>query len=298
MAQTLLIDITRLGEYDVLIKKYIGKAEGRISTKLGTVPAKIGSGEDEQEVNDLVDYINKKVALANGNASALAYRVQANEDAIGKQNTAAEGQASNATGLYAYVDSAAAAAISKVVANASTSYDTLQEFEAWILSDIDGAAAMQRAIKVLEGTDGSAPTKASNSIPGVKLYIDDLVSNKNVDAAVAEGELLMTATPADNKVTLASTQKLKDAVTRAEASVQDITLEVNGSLVKFALDKTSKNIKVSISDADLSTKIEGMYGDMQGNTAATVAEVEAKVDLLEVCSDTAISGLFAGIELD
>lgn len=293
MAKKLLIDITRLGEYDVLIKDYIGVKESGINTKIGTVPSKIGSGENEQSVNDLVDYINKKVALVNADATALAGRVSANEEAIGTANTAAEGEASNASGLYLYIDTAAAAAVTKVVAGADTSYDTLKEIEAWILNNTTGAAKMQSDIKFLQGTDGTTHTKESASIPGVKLYIDDLVSNKNVDAAVAEGELLLTATPSGNKVTIGTTEKLQNAVARAEASVQSVSEGTSvENYVALAVDNTTSAVKVSVDDSALKTKIEGMYTDMQGNTTETVASVEAKVNDLEICTAKDITDLF------
>lgn len=282
---TLLIDITRLGEYDVLIKKHINKTFKGLSDKIGVVPAKIGEGDDEEVVNDVIDYIQKSIALANKENIALAARVTANETAV-------------QTTLPAYIDAAAAAAIAKVVSNASTDFDTLQEFEAWIKSDIDGAAAMQKAIKVLQGTDGSAQTKDSASIVGVKLYIDSLVEGKNVDAAVAEGELLLTASASNNKVTIGSTSKLQTAVERAENAVQSVSKASEGTLVKVVMNNSTKNIGMGINDADLNTKIESMYAEMQGDTTETVASVEAKVDDLEVCSAQDITNLFEGLDLD
>ena len=281
-----LIDITRLGEYNALIKEYVQDKVDGVNGKIGTVPSKVG----EQNVTDLVDYITKTVAAANANAEALASRVAANEAAIGH----AKGTGVAATGLYLHVDNAAAAAIAQVVAGADASFDTLKEIEQWINNNIDGAEAMKTAIKVLQGTDGSNQTKDSSSIPGVKLYIDSLVSGKNVDAAVADGELLLTASAASNKVTVASTEKLKNAVARAEASVQNVSKGTGvENYVSLTINNAAKDVKASISDAALVTKINGMYNEIQGNTSETVASIDAKVAELQVCSADDITALFA-----
>ena len=285
---TKIIDITRLGEYDVLLKGFFKAKTDKIEETIGTVPTKVG----DTNVANLIEYLTAKVAEVNKDAVALEKRVKANEDAIGKENTAAEGAASNATGLFAYIDDAAAEAIAKVVAGASTSYDTLVEIEQWIKNDTDGAASMQKAIKVLQGTDGSTQTKDSASILGVKLYIDSLVSGKNVEAAVAAGDLLFTASAANNKVTVGTTEKLQSAVTRAENSVQTVTKATSKETYVTLSVTNAAAAKVGINDTALSTKIDAMYADMQGNTTATVKNVEDKVNYLVVADAEDITGLF------
>lgn len=277
-----IIDITLLGQYDVLIKQYLQDKVDAINETIGTVPAKVGEGENEKAVANLIEYLQKSVELVNADATALTKRVEANEKEV-------------QTTLPAYIDAAAAAAIAKVVGGASEDYDTLQEFEAWLLSDSIGAEAMKKAIKTLQGNDGTTQTKDSASIPGVKLYIDSLVDNKNVDAAVAEGELLLTAAADDNVVTVGSTAKLQTAVTRAENSVQDVAKDEANSketYVSVAVDHSTKAVKVSIDDTALSEKIDGMYTDMQGNTEETVASIETKVNYLQLAEKNDIRALF------
>lgn len=280
---TLLIDITRLGEYDVLIKKHINKTFKALSDKVGTLPATVGEGEDEKSVADVVDFIQKSVALANKDAAALIVRVAKNETEV-------------QTTLPAYIDAAAAAAVAQVVGGATADYETLQQFEAWVGAHKLDAKGMQDAIKVLQGS--ADDTKDSASIPGVKLYIDSLVNGKDVDAAVKEGELLLTATHEGNKVIVGTTAKLQGAVERAENSVQNVSKAGEGSLVKAIVNNASKNIEVGIDDSALDAKIEAMYADMQGDTTETVASVEAKIDDLEVCSAKDITDLFEGMNLD
>lgn len=280
---TSLIDITRLGEYDVLIKKHINKTFKGLSDTIGVLPTKIGEGEDEKSVENVIDYIQKSIALANKDAAALTLRVAANENEV-------------QTLLPAYIDAAAAAAITKVVGGATADYETLQKFEAWVTAHKLDAKGMQDAIKALQGS--ASDTKDSASVPGVKLYIDSLVDGKNVDAAVKEGELLLTASAENNVVTVGTTTKLQSAVERAENAVQSVSKASEGSLVKAIVNNSTKNIEVGIDDSALNTKIEAMYAEMQGDTTETVASVEAKVDDLEVCSAKDITDLFEGMNLD
>lgn len=280
---TLLIDITRLSEYDVLIKKHINKTFKGLSDKIGVLPSTVGTGEDEKSVVDVIDYIQKSIALANKDAAALTLRVEKNETEV-------------KTTLPAYIDVAAAAAVAKVVGGAGADYQTLQKFEAWVGAHKLDAKGMQDAIKALQGS--ASDTKDSASIPGVKLYIDSLVNGKNVDAAVKEGELLLTASAENNVVTVGTTTKLQSAVERAENAVQSVSKASEGSLVKAIVNNSTKNIEVGIDDSALNTKIEAMYADMQGDTTETVASVEAKVDDLEVCSAKDITDLFEGMNLD
>jgi len=299
---TKLIDITRLGEYDVLLKQFIDDKFDAISQTIGTVPAKLGEGENEQDVANLIDYIQKSITLINGAADGIKERVAANEVAIGAKESVITAEAyaalteeqkalyvqdgenykKVATGLFKYVDDAAAAAITKVVADANADYDTLVEIENWINSELDGAAAMQNAIKYLKGTDGTVHTKNSVSIPGALLYVDSIVAGKNADADAVEGELLMDASATSNKVSVESTEKLQNAVERAEGAVLSVKkAETN---VENYVDLTvtdGDDATVGISDARLSAKIEGVYSDIQGDTDTTIEDLNGTVGALK-----------------
>jgi len=293
--QKKLIDITLLGKYDAKIKTYVGTAETGLNTKIGTLPAKVG----EENVADVIDYIDKKIALVNGDASALEGRVAANETAIGKKKNGEEA----ATGLYLYVDNAAQAAVDAVVAGASESFDTLKEIADWIANDESGAAKMASDITALQGS--ASDTSASVSIVGVKKYAEEKVAGKNVSAEGETGDnALLTASAASNKVTVASTQKLKDAVTRAEGAVLSLGKATSTETYVSITVTDGDNATVKIDDSVLNTKIgaakngetaaTGMYADIQGATNQTVKGLEDKVGAVpESVGETATGTVIA-----
>lgn len=93
--------------------------------------------------------------------------------------------------------------------------------------------------KAAEG-DEDAVTGLADALD-VKTEIAKAVAAKNVDAEGEEGDsALVTASAEDNTVTVASTQKLKDAVTAAESAVQTIAVATEGQEVTVS-DKSDTN---------------------------------------------------------
>lgn len=93
----------------------------------------------------------------------------------------------------------------------------------------------------------------------VKAYVDGKVSGKNV---AAEGDTLVSASASGNTVTVAATQKLKDAVANAESSVQS----VNG--------KTGST--VTLTGADIATN-HNLSGSENATVNAVLADIYAKL---------------------
>lgn len=288
VTQKQLIDITLLGKYDELIKKFIEDKETALNTTIGTLP---------EGAQDVVSYINAQVEGINGAADDLEERVAKNELAIGHAKDADHAESS---GLYLYTDNAAKAAVDKVVDGATDKFDTLKEIAEWIASDTTGAAKMANDIAALQGSE--TDTSAAVSIVGAKKYADEKVADKNVDAEGETGDdALVTASAEDNAVTIASTKKLKDAVALAETSVQTVTKDtsvetyvtiavVDGDDATVALDDSALVTKIGAAKGD--TDATGMYADIQGATNATVKDVEEKVDALVLAEESQITALF------
>lgn len=281
-----LIDITLLGKYDELLKGVITTKETEINTKIGTLP----EGSD-----DVISYINAQIATVNGAATTLEGRVAANELAIGKK---AEGEQA-ATGLYLYTDNAAKKAVEDIVGGATEDFDTLKEAETWISEHESVAAQMQIDITALKGSE--ADTEESNSIVGAKKYAEKAVADKNVSAAGETFDAaLVEAEATANKVTVNATKKLKDAVALAETSVQSVgkATSVENFVEISVVD--GDDATVAIADTKLVAKLgaasttapTGMYADIQGATTATVADVNDKVDALQLASEAQVKALF------
>ena len=110
-------------------------------------------------------------------------------------------------------------------------------------SAYDKANAAYTVKTELIGTD--ADTKDKDTINGAKKYADAAVTAKNVTADGVTGDnALVKASAASNKVTVDSTQKLKDAVSKAETSIQTI----NGTEKQIKVTKSGTTVAVGFAD--------------------------------------------------
>ena len=113
-----------------------------------------------------------------------------------------------------------------IPSSAKESLDTLQEIAAWIQDHPDDASAMNQAISDLSALVGELPstTTATTVVGYITAEIAALaqqISGKNVGASGETGNnALVTASASNNNVTVASTQKLQDAVAAAESALQ------------------------------------------------------------------------------
>lgn len=110
-------------------------------------------------------------------------------------------------------------------------------------SAYDKANAAYTVKTELIGTN--ADTKDKDTINGAKKYADAAVTAKNVTADGETGDnALVKASAASNKVTVDSTQKLKDAVSKAETSIQTI----NGTEKQIKVTKLGTTVTVGFAD--------------------------------------------------
>lgn len=110
-------------------------------------------------------------------------------------------------------------------------------------SAYDKANAAYTVKTELIGTN--ADTKDKDTINGAKKYADAAVTAKNVTADGETGDnALVEASAASNKVTVDSTQKLKDAVSKAETSIQT----VNGTEKQIKVTKLGTTVTVGFAD--------------------------------------------------
>ena len=120
------------------------------------------------------------------------------------------------------------------------SVDTTADAGVALVKDADG----KLSVSVAEGTvakDNEAVVLGGQvyaAVEAAKTELAGQISGKNVDA---EGDAYVNATAADNKVTVAATTKLSEAVAKAETAVQEVvtgatngTIKVDGTEVAVA----------------------------------------------------------------
>ena len=161
---------------------------------------------------------------------------------------------------------------------------------------------LSEKIQAVASADAStAERKGLAEASDVKAYVDGKVSGKNVSAEGESGETaLVTASAADNKVTVNATAKLKNAVAKAETSVQSVngkdgaavTLKATDIEVGAAVGQQAETATVSAVLADIYTKL-GVAVKADGKTIKEAADHTLSVNLEAKTDQTVAAGHIA-----
>lgn len=149
----------------------------------------------------------------------------------------------------------------------------------------DVKTAIENAKTALKGA--STDTKDSETIAGAKKYADELVGGKNVSA---EGDDYVGASASDNKVTIATTDKTKNAVAAAETSVQELKHGTDGDYVALTVGAKTGDINAKEQTISASLTIQPV------STSSETAKGLVEASDVKNYVDTAVSGLDDNIE--
>ena len=206
------------------------------------IKAALEAGAVTLEVKDNDAYLGVSATTgANGTVYTLASKADKINEAIKAEADKVKVSVTNGTYVKGSVDEATGRVI------------TLSE-KVQAVADADANVAEKKGLA--EASD-------------VKNYVDRMVSDKNVAAEGESGDTaLVSATASGNKVTVAATPKLKDAVAKAESSVQS----VNG--------KTGSTI--TLTGADIAT--DQNVGSANATVNAVLADIYSKIGAVKVSS--------------
>lgn len=110
----------------------------------------------------------------------------------------------------------------------------------------------------------------------VKQYVDNAVAGKNVSASGESGDnALVTASAANNEVTVASTSKLQNAVAAAETALQSVSTGTAHDYVTVTVGTKDSNKNQSIEVAVTTAAVSGASA---GDGLADAADVKDYVD--------------------
>lgn len=104
---------------------------------------------------------------------------------------------------------------------------------------------LSEKVQAVADADADVPEKKGLAeASDVKAYVDGKVSGKNVTAEGESGDTaLVSASATGNKVTVATTQKLQDAVAKAETSVQSVNGKASSAVTLTGADiATNQNV--------------------------------------------------------
>ena len=122
------------------------------------------------------------------------------------------------------------------------------------IAAVEGTVAVvSNATTSLTGTNGESISGnfTAVNVP-TKDYVDNLVANKNV---TAEGDDYVTATAEGNKVTVAVTQEIKDAVSYADSALQTLSGTSNDYVQASFAGKAGENgAKTDVLTVELTSK--------------------------------------------
>lgn len=163
---------------------------------------------------------------------------------------------------------------------------------AYITGSVDAAGRVITLSEKIQAVAGAIDGKTGLAeASDVKAYVDGKVSDKNVSAT---GDTLVSASAANNKVTVAATEALTSAVNKANSSVQSVngvkgsavTLNATNIEVGAGVGEQAETAKVNAVLADIYTKL-GVAVKADGKTIKEDAEHKLSVNL-EATSDTLV----------
>lgn len=187
------------------------------------------------------------------------------------------------------------AEINKAIKTAADAVKVSVNGGTYVTGSVDVAG---RAITLSETVQkvetSSADAKGLAEASDVKAYVDGKVSGKNVTAEGESGETaLVTASAADNKVTVNATDKLKNAVAKAETSVQSVNGKDGAAVTLTGADiatdqKVGESTTATVNTvlADIYTKL-GVAVKADGKTIKEAADHTLSVNL-EATSDALV----------
>lgn len=277
----------------------------KVTTRVTTLEGKVGAAAaGEAAATGLFkDVADNKAAIATekdraekaeqANATAIKnLKDQVTKDAVTVKNaaddkyvTVTKAKDSNAyTVASKGIDTAIKTAADAVKVSVKAAED------AYVTGSVDNAGRVVTLSEKIQAV-GTSSTAAQGlaEASDVKTYVDGKVNGKNVSAEGESGAAaLVNASAADNKVTVTTTEKLKNAVTKAETALQSVSGATSGHITTTVSEKAAGAQTITVSAA--TKAVSGATSTADG--LATAYDVKTYVDGLTGASHvvTAIDG--------
>ena len=205
-------------------------------------------------VEGSVDY-KIKTALDKG---AVTLEVKDNDAYLGVTSATTEGKGT------VYTLASKEAEINKAIKTAADAVKVSVTNGTYVNGSVDAAGRVitlsEKVQAVAEADADVAEKKGLAEASDVKAYVDGKVSGKNVTAEGESGDTaLVSASATNNKVTVEATQKLKDAVAKAETSVQSVNGEKGTAVV---LDATKIEVGAEVGEQAATAKVNAVLADI------------------------------------
>ena len=304
-------------------KESVDAVAGRVTTlegKVGSAAVEGGAAAtglfkavaDEAQTARAAEKANAdKIAILNGNdtvegsvdkkikdaleAGAVTLEVKDTDAYLGVTSAKTE------NGRTVYTLASKEAKINEAITTAADAVKVSVTNGTYVKGSVDEAGraiTLSEKIQAVASADASnAETKGLAEASDVKAYVDGKVSGKNVSAT---GDTLVSASAADNKVTVAATGALTTAVDKANSAVQSVngvsgtsvTLDATNIEVGAGVGEKPATAKVNAVLADIYTKL-GVAVKADGKTIKELAEHKLSVNLETKTDQTVAAGHIA-----
>lgn len=233
----------------------------------------------------VVGSVDKKIKDAL-EAGAVTLEVKDNDAYLGVTSATTEGKGT------VYTLASKEAAINKAIKDAADAVKVSVTNGTYVKGSADAAGRVITLSETVQDVEtSSADAKGLAEASDVKAYVDGKVSSKNVTAT---GDTYVSATADANKVTVAATEALKTAVTKANSAVQSVNgksgsaVELSGADIKTN-QKVGENATATVNTvlADIYAKL-GVAVKADGTTIKEGADHKLSVNL-EAKTDTTVA---------
>lgn len=178
--------------------------------------------------------VNFDVAATKDSVDEVTGRVNTLESKVGKA-AGVDPKTDPATGLFKAIDDVKVSIVSADGAFVTGSMD-----------DAGRKITLSEKIQTVSGA--TAVKKGLAEAYDVKTYVDQQVGEKNVSAKGDDDDAaLVNASATNNTVTVNSTKKLKDAVTKAESALQSVTGSTSGHITTTVSGKVAGVQTITVS---------------------------------------------------
>ena len=253
-----------------------------VTTKVQTLEGKVGSaageGEGGPEATGLfkavadnkaaIDKLNGDVNVPGSVDKKIKDALEAGAVTLQVKDTDAYLGVTSATtdnGGTVYTLASKEAEIKKAIKTAADAVKVSVNGGTYVTGSVDEAGraiTLSETVQKVETSSASAKGLAEAS--DVKDYVDRKVGDKNVSA---EGDAYVSASADANKVTVAATADLKNAVTNANSAVQS----VNGvSATAVTLDATNIEVGAEVGGKPATAKVNAVLADIYAQLGKAV----------------------------
>lgn len=289
-------DITATKESVDAVAGRVTTLEGKVADNERAIAAEAQTARAAEQANadaiaklngdvNVVGSVDKKIKDAL-EAGAVTLEVKDTDAYLGVTSETIEGKGT------VYTLASKEAEINKAIKTAADAVKVSVTNGTYVKGSVDEAGraiTLSETVQKVETSSASAKGLAEAS--DVKAYVDGKVSGKNVSA---EGDAYVSASAADNKVTVAATEALTTAVAKANSAVQSVngvsgtavTLKATDIEVGAAVGQQAETAKVNAVLADIYTKL-GTAVKADGKTIKEAADHTLSVNL-EATSDALV----------